>query len=247
MEKGRKVLGAGKGASFWVGTSGYSYREWKPAFYPVDLPSAQMLSFYGRQFPTVEINSSFYRAPTAKMLQGWADSVPGNFLFSFKAPQTITHIKRLKGVQAEVEDFLEATSSLEGRLGCLLFQLPPYQKLDLPLLKKFLPLVRHARCAFEFRHPSWFEETVIETLRDSGVALCFNDADVSDCPFSPTAKHGYLRLRKVNYKPAEIQSWAKRLAQMHWASSFVYFKHEDSASAPRLALSLLKKLDGSES
>src|SRR5262249_42460095 len=141
---------------FFVGTSGYSYKEWKGTFYPEKMPAKDMLSFYAKHFSTDEINNTFYRMPAPSVLESWATQVPEKFKFVLKAPQAITHFKRLKDVADPTDRFLQVTSVLKGRLGPLLFQLPPNFKKDLPRLEQFLELFpKGTRAAFEFRHESW--------------------------------------------------------------------------------------------
>jgi uncharacterized protein YecE (DUF72 family) len=225
-----------------VGTSGFAYREWKPAFYPADLPSKNFLPYYAERFPTVEINGSFYRMPTAEGVAKWDAPAGPDFRFAFKAPQLITHIKRLKNVKKDVDAFAAAVRVLKKKLGPLLFQLPPFQKIDVPLLADFLPQLPDVRCAFEFRHPSWFVDEVFDLLKKKRVAFCVNDADVEDCPFVSTAPWGYLRLRRVTYTPKEIRTWATTIARAGWRDAFVYFKHEETASGPRNAAALIAAL-----
>src|SRR5688572_3455936 len=153
--------------NLYVGTSGYSYKEWKGTFYPDDLPEKQMLRFYGERFRSVEINNTFYRMPKASVLEAWANDVPADFKFVLKAPQQITHIKRLKEAGDSVSYFLKVAEALQKRLGPLLFQLPPYLKMDLPRLRDFLGLLPPGRrVAFEFRHESWFDPEILALLRD---------------------------------------------------------------------------------
>src|SRR5262245_26075678 len=162
----------------FVGTSGYSYKEWKGSFYPEKLPQADMLRYYAERFAAVEINSSFYRMPSASDLESWAGNVPAGFRFTFKAPQTITHRKRLKSAEEATEFFLEATAALGPRRGPLLFQLHPSFKKDLPRLESFMKLLgKGVQAAFEFRHESWFAEEVYGCLRAGRCALCIADAE----------------------------------------------------------------------
>ncbi|MBV9080064.1 MAG: DUF72 domain-containing protein [Elusimicrobia bacterium] len=231
----------------FIGTSGFSYREWKPAFYPADLPSDRMLSFYADRFPTVEVNNTFYRMPKEESLRAWSEEVPAGFVFSFKAPQIITHMKRLKNVEEPVERFASTVSVLGSRLGPLLFGLPPNMKADVARLGDFLSMLRTVlpknKCAVEFRNPSWFSDEVFSLLEKARVALCFNDADVVKCPLVATADWGYLRLRRVRYAPKDMKPWAKKIAAVKkWKEAFVYFKHEESASAPKWAAALSKEL-----
>src|SRR5205807_4119958 len=171
--------------NLYVGTSGYSYKEWKGNFYPEDLPDKQMLRFYGERFRSVEINNTFYRMPKESVLEAWAAEVPADFKFVLKAPQRITHIQRLKESADSVSYLLKVAGALKERLGPLLFQLPPYLKKDLPRLAEFLSkLPSESRAAFEFRHESWFDSEVFDLLREHQVALCIAVAeDGVEVPF----------------------------------------------------------------
>lgn len=226
----------------YVGTSGYSYKEWKGTFYPKDLPVKQMLCFYGERFRTVEINNTFFRLPTASVLQAWAGEVPAAFKFVLKAPRRITHIQRLKDAGDSVSSLLAVAGALKKRLGPLLFQLPPNFKKDVPRLRAFLALLpSQCRAAFEFRHPSWFDEEVFGLLRDHQAALCLAEAeDELEGPFVATANWGYLRLRRPDYGKAELKTWVKRIREQKWRDAFVFFKHEDEGKGPQLAKRLLE-------
>lgn len=228
--------------NLYVGTSGYSYKEWKGSFYPKDLSDKQMLRFYGERFRTVEINNTFYRMPKASVLEAWAGEVPADFRFVLKASQRITHMQRLKGADDSVSYLLEVAGALKERLGPLLFQLPPNLKKDLPRLRDFLTLLpSHRRAAFEFRHQSWFDDEVFALLRDHQVALCIAEAeDDLEVPFVSTALWGYLRLRRPDYGKAELKAWAKRVQEQDWQDAFVFFKHEDEGKGPALAKQFLE-------
>src|SRR6476646_4308374 len=181
--------------NLYVGTSGYSYKEWKGTFYPEDMPEKQMLRFYGEHFRTVEINNTFYRMPKASVLEAWAGEVPADFRFVLKAPQRITHIQRLKDAGDSVSQLLEVAGVLKERLGPLLFQLPPNFKKDVPRLAAFLALLpSRCRAAFEFRHASWFDDEVFGLLREHRTGFCIADAeDELEVPFVATEDWGYLR------------------------------------------------------
>jgi uncharacterized protein YecE (DUF72 family) len=225
-----------------VGTSGYSYKEWKGNFYPEDISDKEMLSFYGTQLPTVEINNTFYRLPKESVLQSWSDQVPPGFQFSIKASQRITHIKRLKDAGDETEYLLRIVRTLAARLGVILFQLPPNLKKDLPRLEQFLKHIPgDIRAAFEFRHASWFEQDVFDCLKTNRCALCIADADDDlEIPFVATTNWGYLRLRRVEYSQNDLKRWMKQVHAQDWESAFVFFKHEDAGTGPRLAAQFLK-------
>jgi uncharacterized protein YecE (DUF72 family) len=221
----------------FVGTSGYSYDEWKGPFYPEDLPAKKMLAFYAERLDTVEINNTFYRMPKREVVRAWAEQVPEGFSFVLKAPQRITHKKRLDGVEEDLAYFAEASSELGAKQGPTLFQLPPYFRKDLARLRAFLALLPDGwRAAFEFRHASWFDEEVYGALRERGAALVVSDQD--DAPAPPvvaTASWGYLRLRRTTYDGAALSAWAQRVSEQPWQGVWVFFKHEDAGAGPKLA------------
>ena len=228
-----------------VGTSGYSYKEWKGTFYPEDLPAAKMLPFYATQLKTVEINNTFYRMPEPKMLGKWAGEVPDDFVFVLKAPQRITHQKRLAGAEDDVRYFFETAAELGPKLGPVLFQLPPFARKDAVKLRDFLAVLPRHPVAFEFRHASWFDEEVFGVLRDHDAALCAADtdeiADPSSLPMS-TASWGYCRLRRTQYGDGDLERWARRVEEQKWSSAYVFFKHEDEGKGPLFARTFLSSL-----
>ena len=222
-----------------VGTSGYSYKEWKGSFYPEDLPASKMLSFYAGHFGSVEINNTFYRMPDEKVVAKWAGEVPDGFTFVLKAPQRITHQKKLAGVEEDLRYFLEVAASLGPKLGPLLFQMPPYFRKDLPRLQDFLAHVpRPYRVAMEFRHESWSDEEVYQVLRGRDAALCASDTDEVPDPDNllvSTASWGYLRLRRTEYSDDQLAAWASRVNAQKWSDAYVFFKHEDEGKGPAFA------------
>jgi uncharacterized protein YecE (DUF72 family) len=225
-----------------VGTSGYSYKEWKGTFYPKDLPAAGMLRFYAERLNTVEINNTFYRMPSEKMLEGWAAEAKAGFTFALKAPQRITHQKRLKDAGEVVLTFARVALALGEKMGPLLFQLPPNMKKDAPRLEAFLALLPPSvRVTFEFRHASWFDDEVLDTLRKHHAALCAAEGEELVSPVVPTADWGYLRLRRTDYTDDSIAAWAKTLRAQPWSEAFVYFKHDEGA-ATAFAAKLIAKL-----
>jgi uncharacterized protein YecE (DUF72 family) len=225
-----------------VGTSGYSYKEWKGKFYPDDLPATKMLPYYASRLSTVEINNTFYRMPQAKMIADWVSEVPSGFTFSLKAPQRITHMKRLKDVSEVTLDFVRLAGGLGDKMGPLLFQLPPNMKKDVPRLEAFLAgLPSGLKATVEFRHLSWFDDEVYETLRTHRTALCIAEGEGLASPLVATTDWGYLRLRLGTYTDESIASWAERVRAQKWSEAFVYFKH-DEGEAPGLAHKLLALL-----
>ena len=226
-----------------VGTSGFSYKEWKGSFYPEDLPASEMLRFYGGKFPTVEINNTFYRMPKSETLAQWAEQVPDGFSFALKAPQRITHIRRLKEAGDSVDFFFRVASTLGDRFGPTLFQLPPNFKQDLSRLTDFLAtLPPAAHCAFEFRHESWFQEPVYEALRAARSALCLAEDEALATPRVATTGWGYLRLRRQDYGEEQLRDWAAAIRAQPWEEAFVFFKHEEEGKGPELADQLTKIL-----
>ena len=219
-------------AKIYAGTSGWAYPSWKPDFYPAKLPSAKFLGHYAERLNTVEVNYTFRRFPTEKLLRGWIAATPPEFQFAVKANQKITHISRLKNVADFTSDFLGALEPLatERKLGPVLFQLPPYLKADVALLKDFLATVpRNVRSAFEFRHASWFSDDVYEALREANVALCNAESEKLETPAVQAADFAYLRLRKETYSPAERTLIASTVSDLDKRGDvYVYFKHEDT-------------------
>jgi uncharacterized protein YecE (DUF72 family) len=228
--------------NLYVGTSGYSYKEWKGSFYPEKITAKEMLHYYAERLSTVEINATFYRMPQASMLANWKEQVLPTFRFALKAPQRITHFKRLKETDEETKYFFETAAVLADQLGVVLFQLPPNMKKDLPRMEIFLAQLPPAtRTAFEFRHPTWFDDDVLDLLRNQNRALVVSDTD--DMPtthIDKTADWGYLRLRRVQYSEENLAEWLGRLRDQNWQETFLFFKHEDAGTGPKLAAQFLE-------
>jgi uncharacterized protein YecE (DUF72 family) len=216
----------------YAGTSGWAYPSWKPDFYPAKLPSAKFLNHYATRLNTVEVNYTFRRFPTEKLLRGWIEATPAGFQFAIKAHQKITHVARLRGVADFTSDFVLSLQPLdaETKLGPVLFQLPPFLKCDVALLKDFLAtLPRSLRAAFEFRHASWFSDEVYATLRAANTALCNAESEKLETPDVQTADFAYLRLRKEEYSAKERKALEQRIAKLGGAGDvYIYFKHEDT-------------------
>jgi len=227
-----------------VGTSGFAYKEWKGSFYPEKLPRKKYLSYYAEHFRTTEINNTFYRMPTAKLCEGWYAEVPENFSFTLKLSQRITHFKRLKNVDDEMNYFLDSAASLKEKLGPILVQLPPNFKIDLELLEDFLrKFARQGRLAFEFRHQSWFEDRLFEILRKHNTAFGIvekEDGEAGVTPREVTGSFVYVRLRKGEYTEEEMVDWARWIRSQR-VSVYCYLKHDERA--PVLAKRLLSALE----
>lgn len=231
-----------------VGTSGYSYKEWKGSFYPEDLSAKDMLVYYGERLNAVEINNTFYRLPNASVLESWASQVPADFRFSIKASRRITHFTRMKAEAREPTEYLLSTiQTLGERLGVVLFQLPPNLKKDGERLASFLEMLPEGTPAsFEFRHESWNDDEIHVLLRARGMAWVCADADegAEDEPIVDTAPWGYLRLRRPDYKADDLRRWADQIRETSWEKVFVFFKHEDEGAGPRMASEFREVFEG---
>jgi uncharacterized protein YecE (DUF72 family) len=222
----------------FVGTSGYGYKEWKGKFYPAKISPKEMLRFYSERLVAVEINNTFYHMPTEGVLTSWAEQVPDDFVFAIKAPQIITHLKRLKDAGAETGYLFRTLSVLDRKLGPVLFQFPKSFPANRPALENFLALVpANISCAFEFRSPSWLDAGILDLLRGRGLSLCIADSDENPAQeIINTAPWGYLRLRRSDYTDADLSQWLEKILSQQWEKAFVFFKHEEEAKGPETAI-----------
>lgn len=226
------------GTKIYIGTSGYGYKEWKGKFYPEKISPKEMLRFYSERLNSVEINNTFYHMPVKAVLASWAEQVPDDFVFALKAPQIITHLKRLRNVEEETEYLFRSLSALGRKLGPVLFQFPKSFRADRPALKGFLDLLPNdTACAFEFRSQSWMDVEILELLRERGCSLCTADVDENPAhEIISTAPWGYLRLRRSDYTDADLSQWMDRILLQKWERAFIFFKHEEEARGPELAV-----------
>jgi uncharacterized protein YecE (DUF72 family) len=233
-------------AQLFVGTSGWAYPTWKPDFYPAKLAQTRFLGHYSTQLNTVEVNFTFRQLVKETTVQKWIQETPAHFRFGIKAHQVITHIKRLKGTEDFVPRFLQTIEPLAsaGKLGPVLFQLPPNLKADVGLLETFLSTIpRGVPSAFEFRHESWFGDATWEVLKMHGVALCVAETEERTTPDVVTGAFAYYRFRKPNYTADERQEMVRRMGQ-HRAEGrdvFAYFKHEETPEGALYAVELLRE------
>jgi uncharacterized protein YecE (DUF72 family) len=226
-----------------VGTSGYNYPEWRGTFYPEKFSTDKMLAYYAERFPTVEINYTFYRMPTEKLLHGWAEGTPDGFSFTLKAPRRITHDAKLQRCEDLLQSFCRIARTLGPKLAVLLFQLPPNFKKDVDVLRAFLELLPDGtRAAFEFRHPSWLDAETCDALRVRNAALCIADSEKLSTPVEATADYAYFRLRDEGYQDADIERWAGVIRSFPPRDAFVYFKHEEQGLGPEFARKLMRAL-----
>jgi uncharacterized protein YecE (DUF72 family) len=230
-----------------AGTSGYAFKEWKGSFYPEGLKDDGMLAHYASQFPTVEINNTFYRLPKQNVLLDWAAQVPDSFTFAIKASQRITHFARLKPEAASALEFLVTNTAVLGnKLGPILFQLPPNLKKDIERLRAFLALLPADRkFAIEFRSETWFDDEVYEALRARDVALGLIEQPDFASPVVSTASWGYARLHRFDYDAASLATWAGKISAQGWSEAYVYFKHDEGeGSGPPAVGAFVKAFEG---
>jgi uncharacterized protein YecE (DUF72 family) len=221
-----------------VGTSGFSYDEWRGSFYPRELRPEQRLAYYSERLDCVEINNTFYRMPQEGLLAKWQPQVPPDFVFVLKAPRRITHTKKLSAESGDDVRHLEQVSRALGtQRGPFLFQMPPTFKKDVAVLREFLGLLpAQPGAAFEFRHESWNDPEVRALLGERNAALCIADTDEAAEPeLFATGRFGYLRLRRADYDAAALERWAQAVLRQPWERAFVFFKHEDEGRGPALA------------
>lgn len=219
-----------------VGTSGYNYPEWRGTFYPEKFSTDKMLAFYAERFRTVEINYTFYRLPTEKLLAGWSAGTPDSFSFTLKAPRRITHDSKLQRCEELLQVFCRTARTLGPKLATLLFQLPPTFKKDANVLRAFVDLLPEGtRAAFEFRHLTWLDAEVFEILRNRNLALCVADSEKMSTPVESTADYAYFRLRDEGYQQADLERWAATVNALPVTDAFVYFKHEEQGLGPDFA------------
>lgn len=231
--------------TIWIGTSGFQYPEWKGKFYPEDLSKAKMLTYYASVFNSTEVNYTFKNIPSEKTIARWSAETPDTFRFALKAPQRVTHYAKLRECSELMVVFSAAVQGLGGKLGPVLFQLPPTFKVDTTLLREFLAsLPPGLRAAFEFRHESWLSDEVFSILAEGGAALCLAESEEFQTPKVATASFGYLRLRREGYTPSQIKKWAEYIREQreNWSDCHIYFKHEETCAGPPFARKLMEHL-----
>lgn len=238
-----------------VGTSGWHYKSWHGPFYPPGLKIKDFLSYYVEQFDTAEINNSFYRLPTEQAVKAWRESAPEGFVFAWKASRFITHMKKLKDIEESISLVFGRMEGLGDAFGPVLFQLPPMLRAHdetRERVARCLSLVPQGRrVAFEFRHPSWYEEKTFGILRDHNAALCLSDHADAPAPWLATADFVYVRAHGTNgryagsYSDETLGNWSHQIAE--WRGSgrdvYVYFDNDIKSAAPGDAQTLLRMLD----
>ena len=255
-----KTPGDAPQPGFYAGTSGWAYPTWKPGFYPAKLPAAKFLEHYASRLNTVEVNYTFRKLCTAPQLQKWLDATPPEFRFSFKAPQSITHLRRLRECGDELTAFVASLAPVvaAGKQAALLFQFPPnfraaavgkdkrnHQEALVEFLRDAAKLFKTAkwRAAIEFRDASWFTDQTYAAMRESNVALCQAESDNFTTPFVTTADYHYTRMRCSDYTESRLsEAFQQMWTQSKQAPEFVYFMHEDAPTGPLRAENLLQRI-----
>ncbi len=235
---------------FHVGCSGWSYRHWRADFYPEGLPQRAWFEHYAGQFQTVELNTTFYRLPAAKTVRSWADAAPRGFTFAIKASRLITHYRRLKDCEEELDTFFERMSPLEPHEGPILYQLPPQFERDAERLRAFLRVLPPGHThAFEFRHRSWWEPEVFELLENRHAAFVMFDMGKTRTPVVATSAHAYLRLHgpgrySGGYPRERLRWWHEQIAALEASTAWVYFNNDLGGHAPRDAMTFRELAGG---
>lgn len=228
-----------------IGTSGWSYASWKPAFYPENCPAKRFLEYYSTQLNAVELNATFRRMPSASAIAGWVNATTSDFRFSAKAHQSITHFKRLKDTDESLRFFLQSMEPMRqsGKLGPILFQVPPNLQADTALLEKFVQHLPSAyRFAFEFRHASWFTEAIYRILKSRNVALCWAESEKIATPRISTSNFLYYRFRLPEFTAAQMETIAGELReQVKEREVFAFFKHEEQPESALNAVTVARR------
>jgi len=241
--------------NIYIGTSGWSYKSWDKAFYPTELPKTRQFEFYATQFPTVEINATFYRLPTLKMVKGWRDKAPGRFVFAVKGSRFITHMKRLNNLHFAVRKYFTRIKALQRRIGVVLWQLPPNFKKDLERLDRFLRRVpKDYRHAVEFRNTSWLQEDVFEVLRKHNAAHVSVSSLGMPLNLVVTTDLIYIRFHGLqggaahDYTRNELSPWAQYINEQaaEGKTVYVYFNNDANVRAPRNAKMLMEMTDSED-
>ncbi len=234
----------------YLGTSGWSYEDWIGKFYPEDIKKNEWLNFYSKKFDTVEVNASFYRLPYEKMIKGWKNKTPNDFLLTFKGSQLITHKKKLKDSEEYLKKFYDRIKLVEKKLGVILWQLPPQLKKNIDLLEDFLNKINsnYKQC-IEFRHKSWFSKEIYNLLKKYNVAFCIISAPKLPSTIEVTADFAYIRWHgtddwyKHNYSKEELNGWATQIKKLNVNDVFGYFNNDYKGFAPKNCIKLKKILE----
>lgn len=239
----------------WIGTSGWSYKDWNGPFYPKGLPHTQWFEHYCRHFPTVEMNVTFYRMPAAATVEKWRDESPPDFIFAIKMSRLITHLHRLKEVSEPLDRFLEMADHFGRKLGVILIQLPPSLTFHADTTDEFFEMLRekdpHRPYALECRHPTWFQDEVYERLHRQGIALCVADSgggfpphEALTAPFVYVRFHGPGARYASKYNDRELSAAAAKIHEwLEQRDVYVYFNNDTQGYAVENAFKLREMLN----
>jgi uncharacterized protein YecE (DUF72 family) len=237
-----------------IGTSGFHYKHWKGPFYPAKLPDSKMLEHYVQHFDTVELNNSFYRLPTAEAFDAWREATPSNFIFAVKASRFLTHNKKLKDPEQALDNLLPRAAHLAGKLGPILFQLPPLWRVNAQRLAALLEILpRDLRYTFEFREPSWMSPEILSILKEFNAALCIYELAGYRSPLHITADFTYIRLHgpdpgkyQGSYSRKQLGNWARQIEV--WGNKlkavYFYFDNDQAGYAAANAITLKRLVAG---
>lgn len=235
---------------YLIGTSGWNYDDWQGKFYPKNLPKTKWLDFYSRTFNTVEVNYSFYHWPNEKTMKKWYQEAPETFKFTLKSPRTITHVRKLKNITQKVKNFYKLTSLLKEKTGCHLYQLPPSFKLNqnnFKKLKNFLKILnKNKDNAIEFRHETWWTDSVYELLKKHKTSFCIVSGLEMPKDIVITSNTAYFRFHGINYSsnyPAStLKKYSKIMKKLKCKKIYAYLNNDTNAYAVKNALTLKKYL-----
>lgn len=232
----------GRAMRIFVGTSGYSYKEWKGSFYPEKFSEKNMLHYYSGHFNTVEINNTFYKMPKKDVLASWRDQVNEDFRFVIKANKRLTAFKNIDDIRDSFKWFCDNIDIMGRSLGVVLFQFPPFIKVNPEKLESLLDIMpEKMKGAFEFKSSTWFKNEIYDLLKNKGAALVISETDEEKDPeLIHTSDWGYLRLRRTDYNSENLKDWAEKIQQQNWEEVYVFFKHEDEALGPKFAMEFNK-------
>jgi uncharacterized protein YecE (DUF72 family) len=232
----------------YIGTSGWSYKSWDKEFYPKEIPKSEQFEFYATQFPTVEINSTFYRLPTLKSVRGWRDKAPPGFVYAVKGSRFITHMKKITNLDGALDKYFERIQPLQKRTGAVLWQLPPFLKKDAERLEKFLRMLpKSYRYGVEFRHPSWLDEEIFSILGKYDAAHVSLSSKGMPMNLTVTTDFIYIRFHGLeggaahDYTRVELEPWADFVREQSKVakSVYAYFNNDINVRAPDNARMLM--------
>jgi len=237
-------------SKIFVGCSGWSYWGWRKIFYPEDLPRYRWLKYYSEKFNTVEVNSTFYRLPSERMVKDWVKKTPDGFKFTVKAPKEVTHIRKFENVREVLNKFYRITDMLGEKLACILYQLPPSISLDMNFLNKMLSEIDCSKCSvIEFRDESWFNDEVYSKLKEKNIAFCSVSSSKLPEEIVKTSNFIYIRFHgkkgghRYFYSEGELKEWAEKIKKSKANMVYCYFNNDYQGNAVKNALALKKILE----